>query len=228
MAPQNGPKPPRTEVLEVEDEEQHEERIQSLLSRLNATTNGGAAGVPPPPRPFGLGDGSALPPAPPLELLSRVQAFLPELAASNAELVRRARENPESVDIEHIGDDQEQYIEMNLGLGVFDHRGELPPGIPVADVDFDAQMEDSDSDSDSSSSSSSDDSRISSSDFSDSSSSSSDEENSDADMDTATSSTQEKTKRPTKPLPKRGASSGSKKPEIVVLSETVDDASSSR
>ena len=45
-------------------------------------------------------------------MLSRVQAFLPELAASNADLLRQAKEDPNSVDIENVDDDQAQYIEM--------------------------------------------------------------------------------------------------------------------
>ena len=45
-------------------------------------------------------------------VLSRVQAFLPELAASNADLLRRAREDPDSIDIENIDESQAQYLEM--------------------------------------------------------------------------------------------------------------------
>lgn len=51
-------------------------------------------------------------------VLSRVQAFLPELAASNAELARRAREDPKSVDIENTAAD-ERYIEMASSLLLF-------------------------------------------------------------------------------------------------------------
>jgi hypothetical protein len=45
-------------------------------------------------------------------VLSRVQAFLPKLEASNAILAQRAREDPKSIDIEHIPDGMNQYIEM--------------------------------------------------------------------------------------------------------------------
>ena len=45
-------------------------------------------------------------------VLSRVQAFLPELAASNADLLQRAREDPSSVDIESVNAEDPQYIEM--------------------------------------------------------------------------------------------------------------------
>ncbi|KAI0354059.1 hypothetical protein OH77DRAFT_1426470 [Trametes cingulata] len=218
----------KTQVLEIEDEEQRQERMHSLLARLNAQSTSPHAGASAPQRPFELGDRSTLPAGPPLELLSRVQAFLPELAASNAELVRRARENPESVDIENVGEDEEQYIEMNLGLGVFEHRGELPPGIPVADVDLDVKMHDSDTSSDSE-----DDSDASSSDSSSSGDSSSEDDsssdgNSDSEVDIIVSSDEKRKERPTKPLPKRKPTSEGKKPEIVVLSETVNDPAPSK
>ncbi|KAI0644038.1 hypothetical protein C8Q79DRAFT_974005 [Trametes meyenii] len=212
----------RTEILEVEDEEARQERMQSLLSRLDGfpSNNSGTSAHQ---RAFDFGDRSTLPVAPPLELLSRVQAFLPQLAASNAELARRAREDPESVDIENLGADEQQYIEMNLGLGVFDHRGDLPPGIPVADVDFDVNMASSSSSSDSDA----DDSNTSSEDSSNSSSSedeSSSEADSDLDIDASLDEKDEP--RPKRPLPRRKVP-GSRKPEIVVLSETPCDPASS-
>ncbi|KAL1939238.1 hypothetical protein VTO73DRAFT_10041 [Trametes versicolor] len=207
------------EVLEIEDEEQRQERMHGLLARLNASSpeSNGSTSMP---RPFDLGDRSTHPAGPPLELLSRIQAFLPELAASNADLLRRAQENPESVDIENVGEDQEQYIEMDLGLGVFDHHGEIPAGIPVADVDFDVAMDNSDSDSGSSSEDDSDDSSSDSSSEEDSSSGS----DSDSDVDIVVSSGQEKKARPKKPLPKRNSTFGEANPDIVVLSETVEDS----
>ena len=52
-------------------------------------------------------------------MLSRVQAFLPELAESNADLLRRAKEDPNSVDIENVDADQAQYIEMVSSLVSF-------------------------------------------------------------------------------------------------------------
>ena len=45
-------------------------------------------------------------------VLSRVHALLPQLEASNAILTQRAREDPNSIDIEHIPDGMDQYIEM--------------------------------------------------------------------------------------------------------------------
>ncbi|KAI0699780.1 hypothetical protein C8T65DRAFT_659104 [Cerioporus squamosus] len=206
-----------TEVLDIEDEEQRHERIHGLFTRLNAS-------APPPSdagiqaaRPFDFGDRSTFAVQPPLQLLSRVQAFLPELAASNADLLRRAKEDPTSVDIENVNEEDPQYIEMNLGLGVFEQRGEAPPGIPVADVDLDRDVQmsssdDADSDSDSSSSSSST--------SSDSSSGSGSGSDTDSDVDIVVSSSAQPTPAPRriKPLPKRRTGAG--KPEIVVLSET--------
>ncbi|KAI0828534.1 hypothetical protein BC628DRAFT_1487827 [Trametes gibbosa] len=209
------------QVLEIEDEEARQKRMHSLFAKLEASSSGPNVGASAPPRPFDLGDRSTLPSGPPLELLSRVQAFLPELAASNADLIQRARENPESVNIENIGEDQGRYIEMKLGLGVFDHRGELPPGIPVADVDLDVQIDNSDS---SSTSGSDDHSHHSST------SSSSDEETSsesESDVDIVVSA-QDINARPKKPLPKRAATAEGKRPAITVLSETIDDPSCTR
>ena len=104
-----------------------------LLSRMNSSTSASSPQVPP---SFDFGDRSTFPVPPPLEraysllmracdqtiphsvstsshaVLSRVQAFLPELAASNADLLRRAREDPDSIDIENIDESQAQYIEM--------------------------------------------------------------------------------------------------------------------
>lgn len=136
-------------------------------------------------------------------VLSRLQAFLPQLEASNAELARRAQADPSSVDIENIPEGAEQYIEMvriknmisislyslrpslqNLGLGVFEDRSNQE------DVDM------SDTSSDSSDSSSN------------SESSSSDDDDSDSSSETNSSHPT----RPIKPLPRR--------PEIVELSDT--------
>ncbi|TFK83418.1 hypothetical protein K466DRAFT_589737 [Polyporus arcularius HHB13444] len=189
---------------------------------MNAATPPGAdAGGQGAARPFDFGDRSTFAVQPPLELLSRVQAFLPELAASNADLLRRAREDPTSVDIENVREEDPQYIEMNLGLGVFEQHGEAPAGIPVADVDLDrdVQMSSSDDADDSSGSSSS----SSSSGTSGGSGTGSDED-SDSDVDiVVSSSAQPAAARRIKPLPKRRAGTGAGKPEIVVLSETQSD-----
>ncbi|KAI9486698.1 MAG: hypothetical protein EXX96DRAFT_534924 [Benjaminiella poitrasii] len=51
------------------------------------------------------------------DILSRVQAFLPQLKAANEELEKL---DPSKRDIENVDEEDEQYIEMNLGLGVYD------------------------------------------------------------------------------------------------------------
>ncbi|TFK56340.1 hypothetical protein OE88DRAFT_1649560 [Heliocybe sulcata] len=113
----------RRETLEVEDEDAREMRINELLQKTNASAGEKtvAADVQsllggPSDRPHAL--------EPPSELLSRVQAFIPQLAASNADLESRMRQDPGSVDIENVSQDAGQYIEMNLGLGVFEARGD--------------------------------------------------------------------------------------------------------
>ncbi|KAJ2718262.1 hypothetical protein GGI07_005826 [Coemansia sp. Benny D115] len=59
---------------------------------------------------------------PPSELLSRLHSFLPQIAEANKKLQDDVAQDPSKVDIENVGDDDEQYIEMDLGLGVFDMK----------------------------------------------------------------------------------------------------------
>ncbi|KAL0078205.1 hypothetical protein F4703DRAFT_1879197 [Phycomyces blakesleeanus] len=59
--------------------------------------------------------------APPTDIMSRLQAFLPQIQAANASLQNM---KPEDLDIEQVEED-EQYIEMNLGLGVYEHKREV-------------------------------------------------------------------------------------------------------
>jgi hypothetical protein len=47
-----------------------------------------------------------------ISVLSRVQAFLPQLEASNAILTQRVQTDPRSVDIEALEDNDTQVIEM--------------------------------------------------------------------------------------------------------------------
>ncbi|KAJ1984993.1 hypothetical protein H4R34_000337 [Dimargaris verticillata] len=55
-------------------------------------------------------------------LLGRLKHFIPELKAANFELERRTSDNPLALNMEHIDSEDEHYVEMNLGLGVFDKR----------------------------------------------------------------------------------------------------------
>jgi hypothetical protein len=53
------------------------------------------------------------------EVLSRVAAFLPQLAASNRAILQR---KPEDINIEMLKGDESEVIEMKLGLGVFEEK----------------------------------------------------------------------------------------------------------
>ncbi|KAI8388657.1 uncharacterized protein BYT42DRAFT_611675 [Radiomyces spectabilis] len=54
----------------------------------------------------------------PSDLLSRIQAFLPQLESANKELENT---DPSNLDIENVNE-EDQYIEMNLGLGVYEEK----------------------------------------------------------------------------------------------------------
>ncbi|KAG6810180.1 hypothetical protein H0H92_012971 [Tricholoma furcatifolium] len=110
--------------LEIEDEDQRLSRIQ-------------------PSRPHAV---------PQSDLIARVRAFLPELEASNAILEQQRQANPSSVDIESVEEDAQQYIEMNLGLGLFSERGKAASGSGEDESDStstDSSDEDSEMDDDS-------------------------------------------------------------------------------
>ncbi|KAK2462454.1 hypothetical protein APHAL10511_005424 [Amanita phalloides] len=107
------------ERLDVEDDEQRQRRIQNHLEKLNSSSS---AKIPTTARKFDFGDGTTYPVAPPTELLARVQAFLPQIEASNALLAQQVKTDPLGVNMEHVDDDTGQIIEMNLGLGVFEDR----------------------------------------------------------------------------------------------------------
>ncbi|KAI8097731.1 uncharacterized protein BX664DRAFT_327128 [Halteromyces radiatus] len=64
------------------------------------------------------------------DILSRVQSFLPQLQAANQQLQSA---DLADLDIENVKDDSEQYIEMNLGLGVY----ETKPQTDTSDEDED-------------------------------------------------------------------------------------------
>ncbi|CEG65356.1 hypothetical protein RMATCC62417_02158 [Rhizopus microsporus] len=52
-----------------------------------------------------------------LDVLSRVQAFLPQIQQANQQLLTK---DTSELNIENVNEDEGQYIEMNLGLGVYD------------------------------------------------------------------------------------------------------------
>ncbi|KAF5375302.1 hypothetical protein D9757_009660 [Collybiopsis confluens] len=160
----------KVEKLDVEDEDARAQRLESIFMKLSsggATRSAFASGLP--NFQFDFGERKTWAVEPPSELLSRVQAFLPQMEASNAILAQRVKVNPTSVDMEHIEDGEQRYIEMNLGLGVFD----MKPKGESGKRDRDTEMTDSSASSSSSSSSS----------FSSSSSSSNSSEDSDSATD---------------------------------------------
>ncbi|TFY63514.1 hypothetical protein EVG20_g6286 [Dentipellis fragilis] len=178
------PKQKCSETLEVETEEERMSRLQNTFASLSSASAPAEDGVGTRPFDFGKRETFAVPP--PTDLLARVQAFLPALKASNTEL---AQKDPQSVDIENVGEEEGQYIEMNLGLGVFEQRKQGATS-SESESSEDQQMDaasarsDSDSDSDSYSDTSSEDDII---------------------------TTIAKAARPTKPLPRRA------RPQIEVL-----------
>lgn len=85
-------------------------------------------------------------------VLARARAFLPQLAAANEDLLARAREDPESVSIENPSG---AHVAMDLGVGVFDVKGEqngVPGNVPVVEGEEWTKGDSSDSDSSSDSS----------------------------------------------------------------------------
>ncbi|KAG6826477.1 hypothetical protein H0H92_015650 [Tricholoma furcatifolium] len=193
-----------TGVLDVEDPDGRLNRLQSTLEKLNST----------PSKFSGTPDFSFLnkadskpryvpPPTDPHTVLSRVHAFLPAIEASNALL---ASQGPEKIDIEHVDNVDGPYIEMNLGLGLFDVRGSTTglstspsPPFPLSGLQSVSPMSYMSSSSQSSNST-----------FS----SSSDEDSDEDDTEIITSFTPI---RPIKPLPRRAAA---RRPGIVVLGST--------
>ncbi|KAL0959508.1 hypothetical protein HGRIS_011218 [Hohenbuehelia grisea] len=177
-------KQPNLEKLDVESDDARQRRLQNAFRKLNRHS-------PNPVASPSFNSSKALLVAETTDsLIPRVQAFLPRIEASNAVLAKRAREDPDSINMEKVCDGDSQYIEMNLGLGVFER------GSKNMDVD-EAEL---------SSASSTSDSTISVSD-----------ETSEYDYDSDASSviiTCFVPLRPIKPLPKRRP-----RPGIVVLGD---------
>ncbi|KAF8503642.1 hypothetical protein F5888DRAFT_1663907 [Russula emetica] len=96
----------RHEMLEVEDAEQRQRRLQDILERLNGE------GLPTEQSPnlsFDFGVRRTFAIDPPAELLARVREFLPQIERSNVELLER---DPRSIDVEHIEETDEHVVEM--------------------------------------------------------------------------------------------------------------------
>ncbi|KAG0268273.1 hypothetical protein BGZ95_002520 [Linnemannia exigua] len=60
------------------------------------------------------------------DLLSRLENFLPKMKEANDQLDKQLKADPKAVDIENVDEESgEQYIEMDLGLGVFDLKKDV-------------------------------------------------------------------------------------------------------
>ncbi|KAJ8589056.1 hypothetical protein M405DRAFT_852286 [Rhizopogon salebrosus TDB-379] len=178
--------------LDVEDEEKRQQRIGNLLEQINISSSPKSTSSSAAPPIFDFGERKTFAVDPPSELLARIQDFLPRLKAENDSLAQRIRDDPSSVDIENIEEDTEQYIEMNLGLGVLETRRKRSHSNSNSDDESESASGESSSSSsstDSTSSAESDSEDVSDSDSSSGSS-----------MRIAAIAT-----RPIKPLPRRAA-----------------------
>eukprot|EP00808_Paulinella_micropora_P014053 g65203.t1 len=64
---------------------------------------------------------------PPSALIGKLQAFLPQMRAANESLAARvAVAGPDSVRVDHIGDDVTQVVEMDLAMGVLEPQDANP------------------------------------------------------------------------------------------------------
>lgn len=109
-------------LLDVEDEDGRQKRLGQLLMKVDQAggTPSDSAELPATLQPNRIAWASTPPLVePPTELLNRVRDFLPQLAESNTSLSSR---DQSELDIENITNDGSYYIEMNLGLGVFERR----------------------------------------------------------------------------------------------------------
>ncbi|KAJ2424507.1 hypothetical protein GGF41_002759 [Coemansia sp. RSA 2531] len=79
---------------------------------------------------------------PPSDLLSRLHSFLPQIAIANKQLEVDIAEDPHKLDIENVDENEEQYIEMDLGLGVFDMKPKKDDG--AEDIHINTKAEESD------------------------------------------------------------------------------------
>ncbi|KAJ7100235.1 hypothetical protein B0H15DRAFT_513935 [Mycena belliarum] len=197
------------ETLEIEDDDARLQRIQRALEQLNTVAPSQAAGLESLLNAPGASQPESGSGVPLEELLARVQEFLPQLQASNAQLAEMAARDPRSVDIENVEGDEE-VIEMNLGLGVFEDRTGKQGSDSSSDEDSsDAESEEKSSDSDSDDMDTTDDS------------SSSDVRSAARPQglgrQVAPLPRRAIISRPTKPLPRRA------RPEIVVLSATITE-----
>ncbi|CAE6468347.1 unnamed protein product [Rhizoctonia solani] len=134
-------------LLEFQDPQSRTSRVEGLLA---STPSRPEQTISLPPRSLEELRNAPLPIN--HDLLDRLDAFLPAMHESTQQLQQQAQSDPSSLDIEHLSPSAQEYIEMNLGLGVYESR---PNTHTTSDSDSDSST-DSDSDSDSSSDSDSD------------------------------------------------------------------------
>ncbi|RPB23767.1 hypothetical protein L211DRAFT_838197 [Terfezia boudieri ATCC MYA-4762] len=80
------------------------------------------------------------------EIFTRINTFLPELRAANAQLESEIVQGRISERrIEDVGEDEEQYIEMNLGLGVLEEKKKQGPTSKRRKMDTEVLMKQVDS-----------------------------------------------------------------------------------
>ncbi|KAI5854597.1 hypothetical protein BZA05DRAFT_370597 [Tricharina praecox] len=97
-----------------------------------------------PPPPTGKKPAFTAPPSQ-SDLLSRLTTFLPQLSAANATLDEEIRAHgADSRNIEHVADDEERYIEMNLGLGVLEEVRDESSSDEDSEDDEDEEEEEED------------------------------------------------------------------------------------
>ena len=83
----------------------------------------------------------------PSESLSKVKDFLPMLRESTMKLLDQFKQDPDACNIEHVGDDDEQHIELNLAM-VSDHSDSDSDDDDDDDNDDDDPDESSEAESD--------------------------------------------------------------------------------
>ncbi|ORX40299.1 hypothetical protein BD324DRAFT_648883 [Kockovaella imperatae] len=138
--------PSSRQRLDVEDDAARQARLGKIFSELSASPRAGQAAftavIDQDRRTFAV---------PPSDALARVKAFLPMLQSSNADLLARARSDPQAVNMEDT-DGDDKVVAMDLGLGVFDvndHQGgDFGPEVERDDWQADEESDEDDEASD--------------------------------------------------------------------------------
>lgn len=128
------------ELLAVEHVAADAPEVPALLVGAGSKKPASGATAAPPTKP-------SFAPPPPSALLSRLQDFLPQMAAANDDLAEAMRHRPaEEFDVEHVGEDADAArVEMDVGLGVVDLKTReaadavaASVGVAVVDAEPDA------------------------------------------------------------------------------------------